>query len=57
MQVPEDAYEINVVFSDGEGTYDNNGGKDFLLPIDSTWTWQDWQDAAPDRAVAEQQAR
>jgi hypothetical protein len=30
FRVPEDVFEINWVFTDGEGLYENNGGQDFM---------------------------
>jgi hypothetical protein len=33
MQIPQQAYEINFVLSDGEFAYENNGGQDFMFPV------------------------
>ncbi len=34
--VPHDAYKMDFVFSDGEGTYDNRGGYDYHLPVEGS---------------------
>lgn len=31
--VPRESYEMNFIFSDGEGNYDNNYGQDFLSSV------------------------
>ena len=39
VQVPLDAYKMDLVFSDvesGEGTYDNHGGFDYHLPVEGS---------------------
>jgi hypothetical protein len=33
IPVPLDATEINVAFTDKNGTWDNNGGKDWKIPV------------------------
>jgi hypothetical protein len=32
--VPEDVFEVNFVFTDGEGLYENNGGQDFMYRVE-----------------------
>lgn len=32
-QVPKEAFELNFVISDGEQSYDNNGGQDYMYPV------------------------
>lgn len=32
--MPEDTYEINMVFSDGVNAYDNNLGQDYTYPVE-----------------------
>jgi hypothetical protein len=33
INVPADATEINVVFTDKAGSWDNNGGRDWKIPV------------------------
>lgn len=36
--VPKESYEMNFIFSDGEGNYDNNYGQDFLSEVKGSTT-------------------
>ena len=51
--VPKDAYEMNFIFSDKEGTFDNNETQNYALPVDGDMTAAKWVDQAPERAEAE----
>ena len=53
FDVPEDAYELNFIFSDKEGMYDNNETNNYCLPVVGDMTKQKWIDTAPERAEAE----
>ncbi|PSC67151.1 glycosyltransferase family 5 [Micractinium conductrix] len=52
LAVPEEAYEINFVFSNGEGTFDNNLTQNYLKPVEGPMTRDLWIDTAPERAEA-----
>lgn len=49
--VPTEAYELNFIFSDSEGLYDNNNTLNYSLPVDGPMTRDLWIDTAPERAV------
>ena len=49
--VPADAYELNFIFGDGEGGFDNNATANYLKPVEGAMTPEAWQDAAAERAV------
>ena len=51
--VPKDAYELNFIFSDKEGTFDNNDTQNYALPVDGEMTAAKWVDLAAERAEAE----
>lgn len=51
--VPKDAYELNFIFNDKEGTFDNNDMQNYALPIEGEMTAERWIDLAPERAEAE----
>ena len=36
VNVPKDGFEMNFIFTDGEGQYENNSGNDFMLPVHLT---------------------
>ena len=39
LQIPQNAFMLDFVFSDvesGDGTYDNQGGKDYHLPVEGS---------------------
>ncbi|KAK9805611.1 hypothetical protein WJX72_007789 [[Myrmecia] bisecta] len=57
VDVPEEAFEMNYIFSDGEGTSDNNSGQDYLTVIQGRMTRDAWLDAAPERAAAAEAVR
>lgn len=52
FQIPEDAYELNFVLTDGESLYDNNSGQDYTFAAAAGSTWEEWQAAAVERAEA-----
>ena len=43
---------MNYVFSDGEGTSDNNSGADYATPISCNMTAEHWTEEAPLRTVS-----
>ena len=43
---------MNYVFSDGEGTADNNSGSDYATPISGDMTPERWLEEAPLRVVS-----
>ncbi len=51
MKVPEDAFEMNYVFTDGEGATDNNMGQNYLTLLDSNMTAELWAERAMERQV------
>ena len=51
VSVPEDAFEMNYVFTDGEGATDNNQGHNYLTVVDSQMTPEEWAELAMDRLV------
>ena len=51
VRVPEDAFEMNYVFTDGEGASDNNQGKNYLTAVRGTMTPEAWAELAIDRQV------
>ena len=51
MTVPEDAFEMNYVFTDGEGATDNNMGQNYLTLLDSNMTAELWAEKAMERQV------
>ncbi|KAI7836090.1 hypothetical protein COHA_010018 [Chlorella ohadii] len=57
LVVPKDAYELNFVFSNGDGLYDNNGTQNYVLPVAGPMTRDLWLDTAPERAEAAWQAK
>ena len=52
MRVPGDAFEMNYVFTDGEGASDNNQGKNYLTAVAGTMTPEAWAELAIDRQVS-----
>ena len=44
ITIPEDAFEMNFIFSDAEGTYENNGGNDFMLNVAGGLTVEQWEE-------------
>ncbi len=52
MKVPEDAFEMNYIFTDGEGATDNNMGQNYLTMLDSVMTPELWAERAMDRLVS-----
>lgn len=52
VRVPEDAFELNYVFTDGEGASDNNEGKNYLTAVKGTMTPEGWAELAIDRQVS-----
>lgn len=55
--VPEEGFEINFVFDDGEGAFENNSMNDFMFPISGGITAEEWEERAMERAAAEDAAR
>ena len=50
--VPRDAYELNFIFNDKEGAFDNNDTQNYALPVEGEMTAEKWIDLAPERAEA-----
>eukprot|EP00775_Hariotina_reticulata_P004294 gene4294-4546_t len=50
FRVPENAFELNFVLTDGDGLFDNNSGQDFTFPVTAGSTWEEWQVSAMERA-------
>jgi starch synthase len=50
--MPEDAFEMNYVFTDGEGATDNNQGQNYLTSVESRMTPELWAELAMDRLVS-----
>ncbi|CAL8465412.1 g4948 [Coccomyxa elongata] len=57
VKVPEDAFEMNYVFTDGEGATDNNMGQNYLTLLDSNMTAELWAERAMERQVAAEKKR
>lgn len=53
LTVPTDAYEMNFIFSNKDGVYDNNESQNYSLPVNGEMTQKKWIDTAPERAEAE----
>ncbi len=51
VSVPEDAFEMNYIFTDGEGATDNNQGKNYMTVVQSGMTAEAWEEKAIDRQV------
>jgi Starch/carbohydrate-binding module (family 53) len=51
IPTPVDAFDLNYVFGDGDGNFDNNGGLDYKTPMLGTMTEDKWEDLRPDRQV------
>ena len=51
VSVPEDAFEMNYIFTDGEGATDNNEGKNYMTVVKSSMTPEAWEEKAIDRQV------
>ena len=49
--VPEAAFEMNYIFTDGEGATDNNQGKNYMTVVKSSMTPEAWAEKAIDRQV------
>ncbi len=52
VSVPEDAFEMNYIFTDGEGATDNNQGKNYMTAVKSSMTPEAWEEKAIDRQVS-----
>ena len=52
VHVPEDAFEMNYVFTDGGGASDDNRGKNYLTPVEGSMTPEQWAELAIDRQVS-----
>ena len=42
--VPGDAFEMNYVFTDGEGATDNNQGENYMTPVQGSMTPKLWEE-------------
>ena len=51
ISIPQDAYDMNYIFSDGGGTTDNNCGLDYCTETEGVMTREAWAEAAPERMV------
>ncbi len=40
ISIPDDTFQLNMVFTDGEGRYENNGGLDFNLEVSGPAAWR-----------------
>ncbi|CAG9465646.1 unnamed protein product [Pedinophyceae sp. YPF-701] len=54
VKVPEETYDIQWVFTDGEGAFDNNFGNDYLFEVVGGVTQEQWIDGAAERLAREQ---
>lgn len=54
FSIPKDAYELNFIFGDGEGSFDNNSSQNYCLQVEGPMTRDLWIDTAPERAVRSQ---
>lgn len=52
IKVPKEAYEMNFIFGDAEGVYDNNNSHNYCLPVEGVMTRDSWLEAAAERAEA-----
>ncbi len=52
VRVPGNAFEMNYVFTDGEGASDNNQGRNDLTAVAGTTTPEAWAELAIDRQVS-----
>lgn len=52
LTIPEDAYELNFVVSDGESAFDNNSDQNFTIEVSGPMTKELWIDRAAERAEA-----
>ena len=50
--MPTDAFEMNYVFTDGEGATDNNQGKNYMTPVQGAMTSELWEEKAVERLVS-----
>eukprot|EP00884_Botryococcus_braunii_P007192 jgi/Botrbrau1/16474/Bobra.0142s0068.1 len=57
IPTPDDAFDLNYVFGDGDGNFDNNGGLDYKTWMLSTMTVERWEELQPDRQAAEEARR
>lgn len=51
--IPMDAYEMNFIFGNKDGVYDNNDSQNYSLPVIGEMTAKKWIETAPERAEAE----
>lgn len=52
MNLPQDAFEMNYIFTDGEGATDNNHGKNYLTAVKGSMTPEAWEEEAINRQVS-----
>lgn len=57
LEISEQAYELNFVFSNGEGMFDNNDSQNYYKPVAGPMTRDLWIDTAPERAEAAWRAK
>jgi starch synthase len=50
MPMKEDSYEMNFVFHDDDGHFDNNGGQDYVNEVTGKMTKAKWQEGSAERA-------
>ena len=50
--MPKDAFEMNYIFTDGEGATDNNQGKNYLTAVKGSMTPEAWEEEAVNRQVS-----
>lgn len=53
--MPGDAFEMNYIFTDGEGATDNNQGKNYMTAVRSAMTPEAWEEKAIDRQASKSQ--
>ena len=51
VALPADAFEMNYVFTDGEGATNNNQGKNYMTPVQGSMTSELWEEKAVERLV------
>lgn len=44
VEIPADGFEMNFIFTDGEGTYENNNGLDFMISTAGGPTLEQWKE-------------
>jgi starch synthase len=57
MPMKEDSYEMNFVFHDDDGHFDNNGGQDYVNEVTGKMTKAKWQEGSAERADLREEER